>query len=102
MFAWLTALLTAYLCTAFLLGLTARLACLVGGAASILFLLTQFLTTFTLSGGTDVGPHPLYLLICLILLLGGAGKYLSVDRWIRTRGPARVRRVARWLCGPSA
>ena len=51
MFAWPTAPLTAYLPIAFLPGLPTRLACIVGGAASILFPLTQFLTTLTFPGG---------------------------------------------------
>ncbi|MGD0718891.1 MAG: hypothetical protein ABSA15_04865, partial [Thermoplasmata archaeon] len=44
-FAWITAILTAYLAVAFVLGVTTRLACIVGAAASIIFLGTQFLST---------------------------------------------------------
>jgi uncharacterized membrane protein YphA (DoxX/SURF4 family) len=96
-FAWITAILTAYLAVAFLLGVTTRLACLVGGVASVVFLVTQFVSTFQAPGGTDVGPHPLYLLIYLILFVGGAGRYLSVDQRIARNGHARFPRLLRWL-----
>jgi uncharacterized membrane protein YphA (DoxX/SURF4 family) len=99
-FAWMTALLTAYLAVAFVLGVTTRLACIVGAAASILLLATQSLSTFQLPGGTDVGPHPLYLLIYLILFTGGAGKYLAVDHWVWATGHARFSRLSRWLTSP--
>ncbi len=99
-FAWMTALLTAYLAIAFVLGVTTRLACIVGGAASVIFLATQFLSTFQIPGGTDVGPHPLYLLIYLILFTGGAGKYVAVDHWIWATGRARFSRLSRWLAAP--
>jgi uncharacterized membrane protein YphA (DoxX/SURF4 family) len=99
-FAWITAGLTAYLAAAFVLGLTTRLACIVGGAASVLFLLTQFFTTVEAPGGTDVGPHPLYLLAYLILFLGGAGRYFAIDRWVWATGRARFPRLSRWLASP--
>ncbi len=100
LFAWLTAALTAYLAVALLLGLTTRLACIVGGVASVLLLLTQWLSTFLLPGGTDVGPHPLYLLIYLVLFAGGAGKYVAVDHWVWASGRARFPRLSRWLAAP--
>jgi uncharacterized membrane protein YphA (DoxX/SURF4 family) len=100
LFAWITALLTAYLAVAFVLGVTTRLVCIVGGAASIIFLATQFISTFQVPGGSNVGPHPLYLLIYLILFTGGAGKYVSVDHWIWATGRARFPRLSRWLAGP--
>ena len=96
-FAWVTAILTAYLAVAFLLGVTTRLACLVGGVASVVFLVTQFVSTFQVPGGTDVGPHPLYLLIYLILFVGGAGRYLSVDQRIVKSARARFPRLSLWL-----
>ncbi len=99
-FAWITALLTVYLAIAFVLGVTTRLACIVGGVASIIFLATQFLSTFQIPGGTDVGPHPLYLLIYLILFTGGAGKYVAVDHWIWLTGRGRFSRLSRWLTAP--
>lgn len=99
-FAWLIALLTFYLAVAFLLGFTTRLACLVGSAASVIFLATQFLSTFSSPGGTDVGPHPLYLLAYLILFAGGAGRYLSLDSTLMSAGPARFPRLRRWFAGP--
>lgn len=99
-FAWVTAVLTAYLAVAFVLGLTTRLACLVGGVASLVFLATQFVSTFQVPGGTDVGPHPLYLLIYLILFVGGVGRYLSVDQRIVQRTRARFPRLSFWLAVP--
>ncbi|HLY76399.1 MAG TPA: hypothetical protein VKT21_00770 [Thermoplasmata archaeon] len=99
-FAWATALLTAYLTIAFLFGIGTRVACIVGAVASAVFLVTQFASTFTIPGGTDVGPHPLYLLVYLILFIGGGGTYLSVDRWLSTTGRAKFPRLARWLGNP--
>ncbi len=99
-FAAITAFLTAYLAVAFLLGVTTRLACVVGGLASIVFLLTQWLSTFGVPGGTDVGPHPLYLLVYLVLYLGGAGTYVAVDHWIWRTGRARFPRLSRWVAAP--
>lgn len=97
LFAWVTAVLTAYLAIAFLVGFTTRLACLVGALASLAFLVTQFATTFQAPGGTDVGPHPLYLLIYLILFLGGAGRYFSVDRRIWASKSQWLPRLSRWM-----
>lgn len=99
-FAWVIAALTVYLAVALVLGATTRLACIIGGIASILFLVTQFVTTFAIPGGTDVGPHPIYLLIYLVLFAGGAGRYLAIDGWIWTTGKARFPRLARWLASP--
>ena len=99
-FAWATALLTGYLAVAFLLGVTTRLACVVGGVASIGFLVTQFVSTFQIPGGTDVGPHPLYLLIYLVLFLGAAGRYFAFDQWMWVSGHARLRSISRWLASP--
>jgi len=82
-FAWLIALLTGYLAVAFMLGLTTRWACLAGGIFSAVLLGTQFGNTFVFPGGTDVGEHPLYLLIYVALVFGGAGQALSADQWIR-------------------
>lgn len=100
LFAWITAGLTAYLATAFVLGVTTRLACIVGAAASLIFLVTQFVSTFQIPGGTNVGPHPLYLLIYLILFAGGAGKYVAIDHWVWVTGRARFPRLSRWLAAP--
>ncbi|MDE1819739.1 MAG: hypothetical protein KGJ23_01965 [Euryarchaeota archaeon] len=100
-FAWVIALLTAYLAVAFLAGFTTRLACVIGALASVAFLLTQFYATFTLSGmGTDVGPHPLYVLIYLILFTGGAGQYFAIDHWVWASGKARFPRLSRWIASP--
>jgi uncharacterized membrane protein YphA (DoxX/SURF4 family) len=81
-FAWVVAVVTGYLMVGFLLGLTTRWACLVGGIFSAILLATQVGSTFIFPGGTDVGEHPLYMLIYVVLVVGGAGQALSVDRWI--------------------
>lgn len=99
-FAWATALLTAYLAVALVAGVTTRLACVAGAVASILLLVTQFASTFAFPGGTDVGPHPLYLLVYLVLFAGGAGKYVAVDHWVWRTGRARFPRLSRWLAAP--
>lgn len=101
-FAWVTAILTGYLAVALLLGLTTRLACWVGALFSVALLLTQFVSTFGLPGGTSVGPHPLYLVMYVILVLGGAGRYFAVDRWVWATGRARFPRLSRWISGPRA
>jgi hypothetical protein len=98
-FAWLIAIVTAYLAVAFLLGITTRLACGVGIAASAFFFVTQFLITFMIPGGTDVGAHPLYLLIYVMLFVGGAGNYLAADS-ILWSGKTRFPRLTRWLLTP--
>ncbi len=89
-FSWAIALITAYLTVALLLGVTTRLACFAGAFFSAVLIATQFGSTFLFPGGTDVGAHPLYILIYAVLVIGGAGQSLSVDRWVRrawaTRG----------------
>jgi uncharacterized membrane protein YphA (DoxX/SURF4 family) len=92
-FAWLIAVVTAYLAVAFILGLTTRIACVVGGIFSAVLLGVQVGSTYVFPGGTDVGEHPLYLLIYLVLVVGGAGSYYSLD----SRIPAALarRRLAR-------
>ena len=82
------------------MGLTTRFACDVGIVFSAALLATQVGSTFSVPGGTDVGPHPLYLLIYGTLILGGAGRYLSVDHWIWKTGHARLPRLSRWLAAP--
>lgn len=99
-FSWLIAVATAYLAIAFLVGITTRLACAVGAVASLAFLFTQWQTTFSFPGGTDVGAHPLYLAIYVALFVGGAGRFWSVDSWIWKSGRARFARVARWIATP--
>lgn len=93
-FSWLIALATTYLAVAFLLGLTTRLACLAGSFFSGMLFATQWGATFVFPGGTDVGEHPLFILIYLVLLAGQAGYSFSVDHvfqdaWARFRA-ARV------------
>lgn len=99
-FAWLIAVATAYLAVAFLLGFTTRLACVVGVVSSAFFLWTQYTTTFAFPGGTDVGPHPLYLAMYIILFAGGAGRYWSVDRRLWSSGKTVLRKLGRWVAGP--
>ena len=99
-FSWLIALTTGYLMVAFVLGLTTRWACLIGGIFSAVLLGTQFGSTFVFPGGTDVGEHPLYVLIYIALVFGGAGKALSLDHWI-AEALAR-RRAAVAVRGPPA
>ncbi len=76
---------TGYLAVAFLLGVTTRVASIVGAAFAVGLLLTQFGSTFFFPGGTDVGPQPLYLVIYGVLLVGGAGTSLSLQPWLRAR-----------------
>jgi len=82
-FSWLIALTTGYLAVAFTLGLTTRIACFVGSFFSAVLFAIQIGTIFIAPGGTDVGEHPLYILINAVLLVGGAGQAWSMDAWIR-------------------
>jgi len=99
-FAWMIAVATGYLALAFTLGFTTRLACIVGFLASVAFLVTQWNTTFAFPGGTDVGAHPVYLVVYVALFAGGAGRYWSVDSWIWRTGRARFAAFARWIATP--
>jgi hypothetical protein len=103
-FAWIVAVLTGYLMLALTFGLTTRWACLLGAIFSAVLLGTQVGSTFVFPGGTDVGEHPLYLLIYMVLVLGGAGQSLSADHWISStlaqRRAARAARAARALPSP--
>lgn len=92
-FAWTIAIVTGYLAVALLLGFTTRLASFVGSFFSAILLATQFGSTFLFPGGTDVGEHPLYILVYAVLVVGGAGSTLSVDAWLRHALAAR--RLAR-------
>ncbi len=100
LFAWAIGLLTAYLALAFLLGFTTRLACAVGGATAAVFLWTQWGTIWSIPGGTDVGPHPLYLLIYVALFVAQAGRHLSLDARVWKGSRLRFPRAARWLTAP--
>ncbi len=82
-FSWLVALVTGYLALAFTLGFTTRIACFVGSGFSAILLATQWGSTFFFPGGTDIGEHPLYILIYGTLVVGGAGASLSVDSYLR-------------------
>jgi hypothetical protein len=92
-FSWVVAIATGYLGVALTFGLTTRLACFVGSFFSAILLATQFGVTFFFPGGTDVGEHPLYILIYSGLLLGSAGTGYSLDTWLRETLAAR--RLAR-------
>lgn len=83
-FSWVVAVTTGYLAVAFSLGLTTRIACFVGSFFSAVLFAVQVGTIFIFPGGTDVGEHPLYILISGVLLVGGAGRSLSLDAWLRT------------------
>ena len=108
------AVLTGYLAIAFLLGVTTRAACIVGAAFSGLLLALQFGLVWNLPGPTDVGPHPLYLLAYLALLIGygeapgtvdhlirkwthvpGASTLLAIDRRVLSEGSPQLTRPAR-------
>ena len=58
-FAWLVAIVTGYLAFAFILGLTTRWACIIGGIFSAVIIGAQLGSMFAFPGGTDVGEHPL-------------------------------------------
>ena len=100
LFAWLIAIVTAYLAFALIVGFTTRFACLVGILFSVVLLITQVGSTFSIPNGTDVGPHPLYILIYAVLVVGGAGRALSVDHWIWSTHRARLPRLARFVASP--
>ncbi len=100
-FASLIAIGSTYLAVAFLLGITTRLASLLGLIASVLLLLTQWNGIFVWGWGTDVGAQPLYIAICLALLVGGAGRYWALDAWIWKSVGARLSSLARWIAVPS-
>src|SRR5208282_2172467 len=93
-FSWLVAILTGYLAVALTLGLSTRWACLAGGIFSAVLLGTQIGSTFVFPGGTDVGEHPLYLLIYMVLVFGGAGQAYSADHWIADAWARRRAAVA--------
>ncbi len=90
-FAWVVAVLTSYLAFAFLSGVSVRFACLTGLIFNGSLLLAQWGSTFGMPGGTDVGPQPVYMLIDVVILVVGAGRYLSLRDWfsLHWRGLAR-------------
>jgi hypothetical protein len=84
-FSVLIASVTLYLAVSFLLGVTTRLACVVGSGFALLLLVSQFGATFNIPGGTDVGPMPIYLACYFAMSVGHAERYASLDsllaRW---------------------
>ncbi len=96
-FSVLIAVATAYLAFAFLTGTTTRWACVVGFFLSGFFLVTQWGSTFYFPGGTDVGPHPLYMLLAVGLFLAPAGRSWALDpyllRHLRTRPGSLLARM---------
>lgn len=99
-FSWVVALTTGYLAIAFTFGLTTRLACFVASFFSAVLFAIQIGSIFVVPGGTDVGEHPLFILISAVLLVGGAGASLSLDEWIRTAW-ARYRAARPTVAVPS-
>jgi hypothetical protein len=71
-FALATAALTAFLAVAFLAGVAVRAACLAGGAFNAALLWLQLGSLLAVPGGTDVGPHPLYLVAYAALWIASA------------------------------
>jgi hypothetical protein len=87
---------TLYLAVAFLLGLTTRLACIVGSVFVTALLISQFGATFVIPGGPDVGPMPIYLAVYGALFLGHAERFFSLDAVAARRGfPWRLRLPSR-------
>ncbi|MCI4365209.1 MAG: hypothetical protein L3K10_04000 [Thermoplasmata archaeon] len=78
-FALAIAGVTLYLALAFLLGLSTRAACLIGGAFNLALFVTQWAQITTLPGATDVGAQPLYLAMYAALFLGYEAPRLSLD-----------------------
>lgn len=77
----LVAAVTIYLAVGLLLGVTTRPVCIVGIVFNAGLLVTQFGQLWTVPGGTDVGPMPLYLLVYLTLLVAHAERFTSLDAW---------------------
>jgi hypothetical protein len=109
-FSWAVALATGYLAVAFTLGITTRIACFFASFFSAVLFAIQIGSIFVYPGGTDVGEHPVFILVSGVLLVGGAGQSLSLDAWIRSawsrmraaRAAAfRTRRPATWTGGLS-
>lgn len=101
-FAWLIAVASLYLALAFLFGVTTRLACAVGIVASLFFFWTQYTMTFMFPGGTDVGAHPLYIVIYLALVVGGAGQYFSIDAQLWSTRLSHYPRLLGVIAAPRA
>jgi uncharacterized membrane protein YphA (DoxX/SURF4 family) len=94
-FAAVIAAVTLYLAVAFLLGLSTRTACLIGGAFNLALLVTQFGQISTFPGATDIGAQPLYLAMYVALFLGYDAPRFTLDRAIAdTVARWRARRLA--------
>jgi uncharacterized membrane protein YphA (DoxX/SURF4 family) len=78
-FAIVIAAVTVYLAIAFLLGLTTRLACVVGFGFTFALFVTQWAQISTFPGSTDVGTQPLYLAMFVALFIGFEAPRLSID-----------------------
>ncbi|MCI4372983.1 MAG: hypothetical protein L3K02_05015 [Thermoplasmata archaeon] len=98
LFAGLIAGVTLYLAVAFLLGLSARAACVVGALFNLALLMTQWTQISTFPGSTDVGAQPLYLAMYVALFLGYDSPRYTLDhlltvplsRWFRIRRPVNL------------
>ena len=80
LFAWAVAGVTVYLAVAFLLGIGTKIACVIGAVFSAALFGLGLGSTFAFPGGTDVGPHPVYLAAYAALYLGDAGTSFAVNR----------------------
>jgi len=80
-----------------------RPACVVGAVFNLALLVTQWGQTVVIPGGTDVGPHPVYLVGYLALFVGYQPGVVSVAAAVR-RALARKRPAggAVGAVGPSA
>ncbi|MGD0249673.1 MAG: hypothetical protein ABSB97_02115 [Thermoplasmata archaeon] len=100
-FSWAVAIATGYLAFALTFGITTRIACFAGSFFSAVLFAIQVGSIFVFPGGTDVGEHPLFILISAVLLVGGAGRSLSLDVWMRASW-ARVRAARPRIALPPA
>jgi hypothetical protein len=82
-FSILIAIATIALAVGFLGDVAVRPLCLVGAGFNLALLLTQWGQTAVIPGGTDVGPHPVYLVGYLALYVGYQPGVLSLATAVR-------------------
>jgi plastocyanin len=108
-FAVLIGVVTGALAGIFLTGMAVRAGAVIGALLSSALLWTQWSGTFSMPGATDVGPHPLYLLIYLVLFLAPAGvkwtfpsglRALRARAWGALRCPEGVTTLQGFSKGP--
>lgn len=90
-FASLIALTTAFLAASLLLGLATRWACVLGGVFSAVLLITQWNATFYFPGGTDVGPHPIYMVVYVALASANSARFYSLPAYLARRSRSSSR-----------